>query len=319
MRGSYYDVLGVPPSSTEDEIRARYLRLIRLHHPDRNRSPQAHVRAAAINEAFRHLSDAELRAGHDAQLAGKRQAVVTARAIDFSRDGGRALVVRRRPRKRLAQRYAARLALAALIFATGIAGWQIERRLFEANRASFAPDADNTNDEGRRAVAELLAASAREAQDMPPVSRAVVAQGASAFRRLAARDLAQAPSFSERCHAQAADDGGWDALDFCVAFDQAAYMREMATSQSTDDGFFVDRHDRAAHFYVSKVSSMDTIDERLAQIEARLAAGARPARSGTGRVLHGISKRGMQMASAAWQAISPAAQKKPASEPAKDF
>lgn len=43
------DVLGVPPSAPRDQIRARYLELVREHHPDRGGD---HARMTEINTAY---------------------------------------------------------------------------------------------------------------------------------------------------------------------------------------------------------------------------------------------------------------------------
>jgi curved DNA-binding protein len=72
VSGSYYDLLGVPVTADQGAIRARYLLLMRRHHPDVNRSPTAHARAAELNEAFRSLVEPDLRARYDAALAAQR-------------------------------------------------------------------------------------------------------------------------------------------------------------------------------------------------------------------------------------------------------
>jgi hypothetical protein len=92
--------------------------------------------------------------------------------------------------------------------------------------------------------------------------------------------------------------GTWDALDFCVAFDQAAYLddRQLPAGVSAREGYFVDRHDSAAHLYIARISSMDAIGRRLDYIRSR--AGPAPdaaLRTPTERVLHGIAKRGLKL------------------------
>lgn len=302
MRGSYYDVLGVSPTAHEEEIRARYLLLMRHHHPDVSRSPLAHARASQISEAFQALSSATLRAQHDAELAQQRLDAVSARAVNLSRvRNGRSLMVRRRP---LLRRYGARLTLATLLAATALAGWRIERRLVGREDASAAlVGQDVTDREAHEAVIALQAATAREAQAMPPVSAATVASGVGAFRRIAMTGgLAQARAFSERCHAAAVNAGTWSSLDFCVAFDQAAYMSGDKTlaSSSASGGYFVARHDGAAHLYVSRLSSLDTIGLRLDRIRGQIALVPERSRSsGPARVFHSIAKRGWKLAGAA--------------------
>lgn len=306
MRGSYYDVLGVVSTASDAEIRARYLRLIRHYHPDHNQSALAHARAAALNEAFHVLSDPKLRSWHDAQLAAQHQDAMADRARDLAQQGGRALVVRR-GRRTLLQRYGARLALIILLVGTGIAGWQIEDRLLGGDTppaVSDSSDGDGDGGEARRAVQALTAATAREAQTMPPVSSSAVARGVGAYLRIAANgDGPSARSFSERCHAQAANADNWELLDFCVAFDQAALAGATGTTKPAieNTGYFVDRHDRAEHLYISRVSSLDAIEGRLGQIRSQVTAlQAATTRTPTAQVLHRISKKGWKIAGAAW-------------------
>jgi curved DNA-binding protein CbpA len=56
---NYYDILGLGPSATKDEIRSAYLKLARECHPDLH--PQAVAeytrRFQAINEAYTNLHD----------------------------------------------------------------------------------------------------------------------------------------------------------------------------------------------------------------------------------------------------------------------
>ena len=68
-----YEVLGVPPSATAEEIRAAYRRLTLAYHPDRNPAPQASDWMAQINRAYAVLSDPAQRAAYDRQQqAGAR-------------------------------------------------------------------------------------------------------------------------------------------------------------------------------------------------------------------------------------------------------
>jgi molecular chaperone DnaJ len=68
----YYEILGVPRSATEKDIKAAYRKLARKHHPDVNPGDKAaEEKFKEVSGAFAVLSDAEKRAkydrgGHDA-------------------------------------------------------------------------------------------------------------------------------------------------------------------------------------------------------------------------------------------------------------
>lgn len=69
--GAHYQRLGVEPNATADEVRAAYREAARRHHPDARaaRGTQgSDDEMAAINEAWRVLSDPRLRARYDADL-----------------------------------------------------------------------------------------------------------------------------------------------------------------------------------------------------------------------------------------------------------
>ena len=62
----YYDILGVPRSADEKEIRQAYRRLARQHHPDVNPGDDsAAERFKSINAAYEVLSDADKREKYD--------------------------------------------------------------------------------------------------------------------------------------------------------------------------------------------------------------------------------------------------------------
>ena len=52
-----YNVLGVAPNATDDEIKKVYRSLAMRYHPDRNDAPGAEVRFKAITKAYEVLSD----------------------------------------------------------------------------------------------------------------------------------------------------------------------------------------------------------------------------------------------------------------------
>jgi curved DNA-binding protein len=62
----YYDVLGVPKTATEDDIKKAFRKLARKHHPDVNPGDKsAEERFKEINEAYEVLSDSEKRKRYD--------------------------------------------------------------------------------------------------------------------------------------------------------------------------------------------------------------------------------------------------------------
>ena len=70
----YYEILDIPPSATDEQIRAAYRILVQLHHPDRLQQMSPAVREYAeerlkkINLAYGVLGDPERRAIYDATL-----------------------------------------------------------------------------------------------------------------------------------------------------------------------------------------------------------------------------------------------------------
>ena len=56
-----YDILGVAPNATTEEIKKRYRSLAMRFHPDRNTEEGVEKRFNAIQKAYEVLSDAKLR------------------------------------------------------------------------------------------------------------------------------------------------------------------------------------------------------------------------------------------------------------------
>ncbi|XP_072509129.1 dnaJ homolog subfamily B member 9 [Notamacropus eugenii] len=62
---SYYDVLGVPKSASERQIKKAFHKLAMKYHPDKNKSPDAETKFREIAEAYETLSDANRRREYD--------------------------------------------------------------------------------------------------------------------------------------------------------------------------------------------------------------------------------------------------------------
>ena len=54
---SYYEILGVAPNATDEEIRKAYRRKAKQIHPDVNKSKDAHVKFLLLQKAFEALID----------------------------------------------------------------------------------------------------------------------------------------------------------------------------------------------------------------------------------------------------------------------
>ena len=64
-RRDYYEVLAVPRTATDDEIKKAYRKLARQYHPDTNKDPGAQEKFVEIQEAYDTLSDPEKRRHYD--------------------------------------------------------------------------------------------------------------------------------------------------------------------------------------------------------------------------------------------------------------
>jgi molecular chaperone DnaJ len=63
--GDYYEILGIPRTADEKEIKKAYRALARKYHPDVCKEEGAEERFKSINEAYSVLSDAQKRAQYD--------------------------------------------------------------------------------------------------------------------------------------------------------------------------------------------------------------------------------------------------------------
>lgn len=61
----FYEVLGVPKTATDQEIKAAYRKMALEWHPDRNKTPEATQRFKEINEAYEVVGNKDKRASYD--------------------------------------------------------------------------------------------------------------------------------------------------------------------------------------------------------------------------------------------------------------
>lgn len=61
----YYEVLGLPRTATQDEVRRAYRKLARKYHPDVTQQADGEARFKELGEAYQVLKDTEKRAAYD--------------------------------------------------------------------------------------------------------------------------------------------------------------------------------------------------------------------------------------------------------------
>jgi curved DNA-binding protein len=92
----YYEVVGVPRSASQDEIKRAYRKLARKYHPDVSKEKDAEEKFKELQEAYEVLKDPEKRAAYDQLGANWKQGQDFrpppdwGKGFEFSRGAGRA-------------------------------------------------------------------------------------------------------------------------------------------------------------------------------------------------------------------------------------
>lgn len=122
----YYERLRVSRTASRAQIRAAYLQLIAVHHPDRNPSPDAATVTSELNEAYSVLEDAEKRRAYDDTFRVAAAARPEAPGRDYGPSPWRPDISQARetaagPRKRSATTFV--VAIVAPLFFSACAVW----------------------------------------------------------------------------------------------------------------------------------------------------------------------------------------------------
>jgi len=69
--GNYYELLGVPPNASREEIHSAYRRLARRYHPDVNAGRDARARFHELSDAYEVLHDPAERARYNRSMGAQ--------------------------------------------------------------------------------------------------------------------------------------------------------------------------------------------------------------------------------------------------------
>jgi curved DNA-binding protein CbpA len=97
----YYEVLGIQPNATGDQIKKAYRKQAKIYHPDVNDSPEAEKMFVQIKKAHHVLTDVQLKAEFDGKIKAK---VVYQQRLDGMNSKRRLLREELEARERFAKR-----------------------------------------------------------------------------------------------------------------------------------------------------------------------------------------------------------------------
>ncbi len=121
MAKNYYEILGVPRTASEKEIKAAYHRLARSLHPDKASSPEERERVeqefALVSQAYNTLKDRDRRAAYDRTLTEAQQAQLSGTGAGAQRPGDSSAAV---PRPGAANLEKSRAAVARRAYLRGL-------------------------------------------------------------------------------------------------------------------------------------------------------------------------------------------------------
>lgn len=256
----HYRTLGVAPSATAEEIRAAYVSLMKLYHPDTLRREQvedAEEKAQALNRAYAVLRDPAQRAAYNAEMHLKAAAMAP-----HPRSGRIPVAVGEAfpsPRPRRSSRLARGVALALVAAAAGgllgvlvTDGPEIVRR------------------ERIVGLAERDGAPRRRKTQQPPIdSRLVIDAGSDAEFIFRHGIPADAVMFSRSCFEELAEMPTLKLLDRCVSFDLASSRWLAIMKKGHQTSFFSppEMGGRHAQAFQRLAFGPDAREERLQMLD----------------------------------------------------
>jgi curved DNA-binding protein CbpA len=291
---NHYETLGVSPYADKVVIAAAYKALMRKYHPDTSVESDAKERAAAINEAYRILSDDALRTAYDreTELNPKREKqhnsnhsateivsgrrvysfnkapdwvwfVVVAIAIPiviYAYDGGRGSS----PEDYVYEDSIAEGTMTeAEVPATSRMGWYRDN-----DAIAEGTTADPTN------IPPLPSLKYEGPLPESPLEFEDIESASQEFARVLNRSgISGARVYSVACHEAAQRIRTWSKQDFCTAFDYAAHYTDVAVSRENGtipNSYFAFAADNQADRYKHLTTLTYAVSARLSRIRTSI-------------------------------------------------